>query len=112
MGNDTKPQLRTPEATRDKSGRIPKGVSGNPGGQSKAKRDFLERMRTDDAEEIYAAIMDGVRAREWSVVLKAGEWLLGKPAAAKEDGEALVKAIGAWPLSRDEMLKIAKGEEP
>lgn len=87
MSKRKSPELRASEGPkRDGKGRILPGHTGNPGGVSKTKRDFLERMRTEDAEEIYAAIMDGVRAREWAVVLKAGEWVLGKPSQPVEVG--------------------------
>ena len=111
MSTKARPEPRAPVVS-DEKGRIPKGVSGNPGGQSKEKRAFLDRLKSDDADEIYEAFMAGVRGREWSVVLRAVEYLAGKPPAAKEDGEALAKAIAAWPLSREEMLAIAKGETP
>lgn len=92
---------------RDSAGLwLPGTGSPNPGGVSKEKRAFLERLRSEDAEEIYAAFMDGVRAREWTVVLRAVEYIAGKPAAAKEDHEAMRAGIDArLPLTREEMLR-------
>ena len=92
---------------------FPKGTSGNPGGVSKEKRAFLERLKSEDAGEVYAAFMDGVKAREWSVVLRAFEYVAGKPAAAAEDREAVAKSGNALAvLTREELLKIARGETP
>lgn len=58
---------------------FPKGVSPNPGGQSKEKRDFLERLRGEDADEVYRAMMDLVRERNGPAVLRAWEYIVGKP---------------------------------
>jgi len=92
---------------------FPKGVSGNPGGVSKEKRAFLERLKSDDADEVYAAFMDGVRQREWSVVMRAFEYVAGKPAAAAEDREALARAGATLTLlTRDEVLAVARGDKP
>ena len=66
-----------------------KGKSGNPGGQSKEKRAFLVRLTTDDADDVYVAFMDLVRDGNPPAVLRAVEYLAGKPAAAKEDNDAL-----------------------
>jgi len=116
-GKKPKPELRPSEA-RTPQGTFQKGVSGNPGGQSKEKRAFLERLKSDDAEEVYEAFMDGVRAREWPVVIRAAEYLAGRPAAAKEDNEAL-RESGAGPLlqrvqalaSREDVVAFLKGDE-
>lgn len=86
-------QLNAPERSGGVTGKgFKPGQSGNPGGVSKEKRAFLERLKSDDADDIYEAFMDGVKAREWSVVLRAVEYLAGKPAAAAEDRKALEKA--------------------
>lgn len=108
MGKQSKPELRASEVIRDEKGRIPKGVSGNPGGQSKEKRAFLDRLTTDDADEVYEALMDLVRERNPMAVLRAVEYIARKPPNAAEDNEALEKAGGAWPLTREETLEIAR----
>lgn len=69
-----------PKKRRRGPGRpFPKGVSPNPGGQSKMKRDFLERLRTEDADEVYAGMLDLVRERNPPAVIRAWEYIVGKP---------------------------------
>lgn len=72
---------------------FPKGVSGNPGGQSKEKRAFLDRLKAEDAEEVYAAFLDLVRERNAPAVLRAVEYVAGKPKESVElsgkDGEPI-----------------------
>ena len=63
-----------------------------PGGQSPEKRAFLERLTTDDADDVYAAFMGLVRESNPAAVLRAVEYLAGKPRNAPEDNEALAKA--------------------
>lgn len=62
---------------------FPKGASPNPGGVSKERRAFIERLRGDDggadAEDIYAAFMALVREGNMPAVLRAMEYLIGKP---------------------------------
>lgn len=72
---------------------FPKGVSPNPGGQSKEKRAFLDRLRGEDAAEVYAAFLTLVREGNAPAVLRAAEYLLGKPPAADEDKTALAAAL-------------------
>ena len=86
-------ELSTAERPKAPGRPFAKGVSGNPGGQSKEKRAFLDKLRGDDADEVYAALMDGVKAREWAVVLKAAEWIAGKPSAAPEDRGSVAEAL-------------------
>lgn len=80
---------RTPPKGRP----FPKGKSGNPGGISKEKRAFLERLKSDDAEAIYEAFMAGVKRGEAPFVLRAVEYLAGKPPAAPEDNEAIKQGL-------------------
>lgn len=54
------------------------GVSGNPGGQSKEKRAFLERLRAEDADKIYDATMDLVKLRNPLIVKMCVEYIAGK----------------------------------
>lgn len=90
------------------------GQSGNPGGVSKEKRAFLDRLKTDDAEEVYRAFMALVRDGNPPAVLRAVEYLAGKPRSADEDLAAVQKAgvTALAVLSRDELLAIARGETP
>ncbi|MCA3124796.1 MAG: hypothetical protein ING90_19290 [Rhodocyclaceae bacterium] len=107
-------ELSTPERKRGPGKPFPKGVSGNPGGQSKEKRAFLDRLKTDDSEEVYRAFMALVRDGNPPAVLRAVEYLAGKPRSADEDLAAVQKAgvTALAVLSRDELLAIARGETP
>lgn len=58
---------------------FPKGKSGNPGGQSKEKRAFLERMQIDDADDIYDSMMRLVREGNPPAVIRAFEYVAGAP---------------------------------
>lgn len=92
IGKKPKPaELSAAERKRGKP--FEKGKSGNPGGQSKEKRAFLERLTTDDAEDIYSAFMGLVRDGNPIAVLRAVEYVAGKPPAAKEDNDALRDGI-------------------
>lgn len=114
MSEKTKPELGVPEVKRDAKGRITKGSTLNPGGQSKEKRAFLERLTSDDADAVYDAFMALVREGNAAAVLRAVEYLAGKPASAPADLDALRKGgvnMLAM-LTRDDMLAIARGETP
>jgi len=65
----------------------------SPGGQSKEKRAFLERLKSDDADEIYAAFMGLVRDGNAPAILRAVEYLAGKPPNATEDNEAIRQSL-------------------
>lgn len=85
----------------------------NPGGQSKEKRAFLERLTTEDADEVYESFMALVREKNPPAVLRAVEYLAGKPASAPADLAAIAKNGNVLAvLTRDDMLAIAKGETP
>lgn len=77
-----------PKKAKPRGRPIPKGTTLNPGGQSKEKREFLERLSSDDADEVYAAFMALVKKRNAPAVLRAVEYLAGKPRSSKEDLEA------------------------
>jgi hypothetical protein len=83
------------------------GKSGNPGGVSKEKRAFLERLRTDDAEEVYTSLMDLVRQRNPSAVIRAWEWVVGRPRESVE-----VSGPGGAPLTvaRIDPSKLTAGQ--
>lgn len=113
MSDDAQPELRAPEVKRDAAGRILKGHTINPGGQSKEKRAFLERLTTEDADEVYESFMALVREKNPPAVLRAVEYLAGKPASAPADLAAIAKNGNVLAvLTRDDMLAIAKGETP
>ena len=86
-GATNAPQLRRPEGT------FAPGVSGNPGGQSKEKRAFLERLKEDDPDTIYEAFMQGVRDGVPPIVIRAVEYLAGKPKENVELSGKLSAAI-------------------
>lgn len=87
---------RQPKTTKRKAPRTAykPGQSGNPGGQSKEKRAFLDRLRGEDAATIYDALMDLVREGNPHAVLRAFEYVAGKPPAAEEDRQALRDSAG------------------
>lgn len=89
---------------------IPKGTTINPGGVSKEKRDFLTRMRDaeGDADRIYAAFMRLVKKGNAPAVLRAMEYIVGKPKEHVEltgkDGSPLLALIARLPrLSSTDM---------
>lgn len=88
-------ELSAPEPKKAKPGGrpFPKGVSGNPGGQSKEKRAFLERLKSDDADAVYAAFMLLVRDGNAPAVLRAVEYLAGRPKNADEDNAAIREGL-------------------
>lgn len=97
---------------RDEKGRLLKGHTANPGGQSKEKRAFLDRLTTEDADEVYEAFMSLVRERNAPAVLRAVEYIAGKPASAPADLAAIARGGNVLTLlTRDELLDIAKGGE-
>ena len=86
--------LNAPERTGGVTGKgFKPGQSGNPGGQSKEKRAFLERLKTEDAEEVYEAFMGLVREGNAPAILRAVEYLAGKPPNATEDNEAIRQSL-------------------
>lgn len=90
---------------------IPKGVSGNPGGVSKEKRAFLDRLRDadGDAEKIYAAFMRLVDEGNVVAVVRAVEYVAGKPKETVEvqgkDGGALFALLARLPRVSAEDLE-------
>lgn len=92
------------------------GQSGNPGGQSKEKRAFLERLKSEDADEIYAAFMKGVRDGVPPIVIRAVEYLAGKPKESveltgKDGGPVITEAKQAVMISLMEAKKRLDGLE-
>lgn len=95
-------ELSAPE--RKPRGRpFPPKTSGNPGGVSKEKRDFLERLTGEDAGEVYAGLMDLVRERNPAAVIRAWEYVVGKP---KERVEVTGKDGG--PLTTVQRIDVRK----
>lgn len=84
------------------------GQSGNPGGQSKEKRAFLDRLRGEDAKDVYEAMMALVREGNVHAVLKAWEYIAGKAPAAEEDRAAVSTAPD--PVRVAAALKALSGE--
>lgn len=89
--NETPAELSDAERKRGRP--FKPGESGNPGGQSKEKRAFLDRLTGDDADTVYENFMALVKERNPPAVLRAVEYLAGRPAAAKEDNEALREGL-------------------
>ena len=84
------------------------GTSGNPGGVSREKREFLKALREEDSAEVYAAMMDLIRQRNPTAVLRAWEYVVGKPKEMIEltgkDGAALaVQNIDPTKLSKEQL---------
>ena len=67
------------EIKRDGRGRLLPGQALNPGGASKEKREFLARLKQEDADSVYAALMDLVDQRNPAAVLRCVEYIAGKP---------------------------------
>jgi hypothetical protein len=84
------------------------GTSGNPGGVSREKREFLKALREEDSATVYEAMMSLVRALNPQAVLRAWEYIVGKPKEMIEltgkDGAALaVQNIDPTKLSKQEL---------
>lgn len=97
------------------------GQSGNPGGVSKEKREFLAALRGEDSGEVYAAMMRLVRADNPQAVLRAWEYVVGKPkemieVTGKDGGALTVQNIDPSKLTKEQLeafivaLRSAKGE--
>lgn len=73
------PELR-PSQVRTEAGTFAPGVSGNPGGQSKEKRQFLERLRAqENVDKVWEAFAALIELRNPQAVLRGVEYLVGKP---------------------------------
>lgn len=91
------------------------GTSGNPGGVSKEKRAFLERLKGDDAEEIYEAGLALIREGNPQMTIRAWEYLIGKPKESVEvtgkDGQPIksevTHALATVPVDKARLLRIA-----
>lgn len=101
-------------AERDSNGQFPRGVSGNPGGRPKEREEFKLRARRIVDEHVLDAWEEEIKTKGPGWV-KCSElvtaYALGKPPAAPEELEA-GRDLQRLPLSREEMLKIARGEAP
>lgn len=64
---------------RDVHGRLLKGYSGNLGGGSGLRKAFVDRLKQEDADVIYRVFMTLVCERNVPAVLKAVEYIAGKP---------------------------------
>ena len=97
-----------PKPPRDALGRIvPGGGSLNPGGQGSGqameKRAFLERMRSDDADTIYSAFMDLVREGNTSAVIRAVEYIAGRPKEQIEISTPPIELVNFDSLTVEEL---------
>lgn len=108
-------ELREPKPKRRRGPGRPfqKGQSGNPGGQSKEKRAFLDRLRAEDAEDVYAALMRLVHADNAPAVLRAVEYIAGKPpevvqVSGKDGGPVTVLRVDPKSLTAEELRILTR----
>lgn len=109
-------ELRQPEKKKRRAPKtaFKKGKSGNPGGQSKEKREFLEQLRDSegDAKKVYAALMRLIKKGNPQAVLWAAGHIMGKPPDKVEltgkDGGPIRVATRAWvkALSTQDVEKL------
>lgn len=67
---------------------FPKGTSGCPGGVSKEQREFVKAFREGHGAETIEALVTLIREGNVPAILKASEWVMGRPPAAGEDNDA------------------------
>lgn len=76
-------ELKPPETSKRRAPKtaFKKGQSGNPGGQSKEKREFLEQLRDaeGDAKKVYRAFMKLIAKGNAPAILWAMGHIVGKP---------------------------------
>lgn len=108
-------ELKPPERRKRKAPRsaFKPGQSGNPGGQSKEKRAFLERLRIDDVEDIYEALMSLVREGNAPAVLRAVEYVAGKPpdvveVSGRDGGPVRVLKVDPKSLTAEELALLRR----
>lgn len=95
------------------------GESGNPGGRPPGYAKFREGFREEkDLEVIKKRLMKiftNGEAKDGDVIMASRLWYeygFGKAPAAPEELEAAAEGGGGWPLTREETLRIARGEKP
>lgn len=106
-------ELREPETKKRRAPKtaFKKGKSGNPGGQSKEKREFLEQMRDadGDAKKIYRAFIKLVSKGNATAILWGMGHIVGKPPDKVEltgkDGGPLFALIAKMPRLTGEDLE-------
>lgn len=103
-------------AIRTEQGRFKPGVSGNPNGRPGGYAEFRDLCRSKSPQAVEA--LEGALTEGGPSAVAAARVLLeygwGKPASAPEDLDAVREGGGnaLAVLTRDELLRIAKGEEP
>lgn len=103
-------------AIRTQQGRFAPGVSGNPNGRPGGYAEFRELCRSKSPAAVRA--LEGALGEGGPSAVAAARVLLeygwGKPSSAPEDLDAVREGGGSAlsVLTRDELLAIAKGEEP
>ena len=107
-------ELKAPETKKRRAPQtaFKKGTSGNPGGQSKEKRDLLEALR-GEGETVHKALMDLVRDGNATAIIYAHTQLAGKPKDRVEisgpNGKTL--KVGIYDLTRLSDDKVRQLEE-
>lgn len=103
-------------AIRTEQGRFKPGVSGNPNGRPGGYAEFRDLCRSKSPQAVEA--LEGALTEGGPSAVAAARVLLeygwGKPASAPEDLDAVREGGGnaLAVLTRDELLKIARGGEP
>jgi len=97
---------------RDALGKVVRGTGAmNPGGltkEAREKRDLMRQLLLDDAEDVHAALMRGIRADNPLLVKYAHEQLFGK-APDKLDVKGNLRTDNPFSeLSVDELRALVK----
>lgn len=106
MASENKKKGGNPDWAKGPDG---KGKSGNPGGQSREKRAFLERLRTEDADEIYEALMGLIREGNAPAILRAVEYIAGKPPDVLQVNARVSNPIAG--MTPEQLLALATGRK-
>lgn len=113
MGDSGKDDAQLSEPVRKPRGKpFAKGADPRrlPGGVSAERRAFIDRLKEDDAEEVYQAFLGLVRDGNAHAILRGMEYIARKPPNAVEDNDA-VRESGKLPFTREEMLAALRGEK-
>lgn len=88
---------------RDARGRLLKGHSGHPGGMSNLRRAFIDRLKQEDSDLIYRVFMELVCERNVPAVLKAVEYVAGKPKEHIELSSAPTQGLDLRKLTTEQL---------